>query len=908
MVDWKAVVRSRLSSLRLTAAAEAALADEIAQHLDDQYREMRGSGASHDVAHRETMQELEDIYELHAGLDRSERMPQHDTVPPGDTRRGNYLDDFRRDLRYAIRTMRAHPTFVLFVVVTLGLGIGANTSVFTLINTLVLNPLPVDRPAELVAIAATPDVATESTALMPVSYLNLNDYAAQNTVLRSLAGYTPKRVLTLQADGASQGVFVEFVTANYFSTMGARPAVGRDFSAEGDDTHTPQPVAVMNYGTWQTRFGGAAGIVGTQLRVNQTVVTVIGVAPRGFLGASVVAGPDFWMPVSMAEPLLPSEMKTAFTDRSKAVFHAVGRIAPGVAVSQVQANMTSVAAALAREYQAANEGQTVAVKPLTDVIFAGGSSTMIVFASAILAMVVGIVLLIACSNVANLLLARTAARQGEMAVRVALGASRGRLVRQLLTESLCLGLLSGALGLAIGAGGIQLLANTLPTSGNFVAPKIDVAVLLFALGISLVTGIVFGIFPALSVSRTRVAGTLNASRSAGPGARTVTVRNGLLVAQVALSFVLLVTAALFLRSIQRAYLIDPGFQSDHLATLIAHPGQAGYSEAQSRAFYRETRERVSAVPGVVTASWSANMPLWAQPVAGLQVEGRQQRSRTDTASTIVNTVDRNYFKAIGVAIDQGREFTDVDRSTSTPVAIVNEKLARDEWPGESALGKRIQLPGEAEMRQVIGVARTANYSSWAEPPQPCVYVPLEQNVLGTMVLYVRTVDDPAPMLVTLERELNAAAPQVLVSYARTGSLIVDQGLFQPRIGVALLGVFGLLALVLASVGLYGNLAYAVNQRRREIGVRMALGADRSHVLRLIMRQGLALVSTGVAIGLVLAIGVGRLLSGMLFGIGAGDPISLAIAAVTLSAIALVACYLPARWATRVDPLVTLRHE
>jgi predicted permease len=907
MVDWKAVVRSRLASLPLTAAAHSALADEIAQHLDDQYREMRAGGTSHDAAYRETMQELEDIYELHAGLDRSQHMPKHDTVPPGDARRGNYLDDLRRDLRYAFRSMRANPAFVLFVVITLGLGIGANTTVFTLINTLVLNPLPVDRPAELMAIAATPAVPTESDALMPVSYLNLGDYAAQNAVFQSVAGYTSKRLLTLQADRTSQGVFVEFVTANYFSTMGVRPMAGRDFAAEGDDTRTPQPVAVMNYGTWQTRFGGAAGIVGTQLRLNNAVVTVIGVAPRGFLGASAVAGADLWLPVSMAEPLQPTEMRAAFTDRSKAVFNGVGRLKPGVERSQAQANMTTVSAALAREYPAANQGQTVAVKPITEVLFAGGA-TMIVIASSILAMVVGIVLLIACSNVANLLLARTAARQGEMAVRVALGASRGRLVRQLLTESLCLGLLSGTLGLAIGTGGIQLLAATLPTSGNFVAPKIDGTVLLFALGISLATGLVFGIFPAMRVSRAGVAGTLNESRSAGHSARTVTVRNGLLVAQVALSFVLLVTAALFLRSIQRAYQIDPGFQSDHLATLIANPGQAGYSDAQSRAFYRDIRERMLDVPGVVTASWSANMPLWARPVAGLQIEGREQRSRTDTAATIVNTVDRNYFSVMGVAIDAGRAFTDIDQSTSTPVAIVNKKLADDYWAGEDVLGKRIQLPGEHEMRQVIGVARTTNYSSWAEPPQPCVYVPLEQNVLGTMVLYVRTVDDPAPMLVTLGRELNAAAPQVFVSYLRTGPQIVDQGLFQPRVGVALLSLFGLLALVLASVGLYGNLAYAVSQRRKEIGVRMALGANRSQVLRLIMRQGLSLVSTGVAIGLVLAIAVGRLLSGMLFGVGAGDPISLGIAALTLSTIALVACYLPARWATRVDPLVTLRHD
>lgn len=907
MVDWKTIVRARLAALRLTAAAHTALSDEIAQHLDDQYQDLRNGGARHAEAFQETLKELDDLYALHAGLDRSQQMPRHETVPPGDARRGRYLDDLRRDLRYAGRTMRANPAFVLFVVVTLGLGIGANTMVFTLINTLILNPMPVERPEELVAIAASPNVPAETNASMPLSYVNLHDYAAENTVFASLAGYTPKRLLTMQADGASQGVFVEFVTANYFTTMGAKPVAGRDFAVEGDDTRTPYPVAVMNYGTWQTRFGGAA-IVGSHLRINNVIVTVIGVAPRGFLGVSAVAGPDLWLPVSMAEPLLPAEMRSALTDRRKTAFYGVARLKPGVERVQAQANMTSLAAALAREYRDANEGHTVSVSPIMDALFAAGASRMIGIASALLASVVGIVLLIACSNVANLLLARTIGRQPEMAVRVALGASRARLMRQLLTESLCLGLLSGAVGLIIGTAGVQLLAGTLPASGNFVSPKIDLNVLLFAVAVSLLTGISFGLAPALRVSRAGVAGALSASRAVGHSARTVTVRNTLLVAQVALSFVLLATAALFLRSIQQAYLIDPGFQSDRLATFIAHPGQAGYSDAQSRAFYRDVRTRLEGTPGVEAASWSANMPLWARPVTGLHIEGRQQRSRIETVSTIVNTVDRHYFKVFGIAIDQGREFSELDQAASTPVAIVNDKLARDYWPGEDAIGKRITLPGEHQMREVIGVARTANYSAWAEPPQPCVYVPLEQNLLGTMVLYVRTMDDPAPMLVRVEREVHTAGPQVLVSNIRTGRQIVDQGMFQVRMGVGLLGVFGVLALVLASVGLYGNMAYAVNQRRKEIGVRMALGADRSEVLRLILRQGLSLVSIGVAIGLVLALGAGQSVRGMLFGISSGDPLSLIVAALTLSSIALVACYLPARRAASVDPLVTLRHD
>jgi predicted permease len=446
----------------------------------------------------------------------------------------------------------------------------------------------------------------------------------------------------------------------------------------------------------------------------------------------------------------------------------------------------------------------------------------------VLVIVVGIVLLIACSNVANLLLARSAARQQEMAVRVALGASRQRLVRQLLTESMCLGLLSGVLGLVVAYVGMQLLARTLPSSGTFVSPKLDVAVLVFALVISLATGVIFGIIPAFQASRANVVGALKEAARTGRSQRRISLANTLLVGQVALSFLLLVTAALFLRSIQRAYEIDPGFQTTHLAVFVLNPWQAGYGEPQTRAFYKDVRERVANLPGVESVSWAKNMPLWARPVSGLQVEGRPQRSRTDNTTTIVNTVDRNYFETAGVVIERGREFTQVDQQTSIAVAIVNEKLAQDYWPGGDALGKRIQMPGETEMRQIVGIARTANYSSWAEPPQRCVYLPLEQNHSPAMTLYLRTKSEPEQMLNPVSREVAAVAPQALLSGMRTGRQIIDGGLFQARIGVAL------------------------------------------------------------------------------YGVGATDPVSLAGAAAMLVGAALLACYLPARWATRVDPLVALR--
>ena len=878
MPDWKQLVRERVPE------AESGLVDELAEHLEDHYRELRSGGAGAEEAYHSALSEFDGIYPLK----RSERMSKERRLPIGD--------DLWRDIRYALRTMRKSPMFVVFVVLTLALGIGANTTVFTVINTLILNPLPVGNPAGLASIS--------TDASKPIPYADLKDYQAKNQVFSSMAGYTSPRVVTLEADGGSERMFCELVTGNYFSTLGLNPAMGRFFSTDDDGT-----VAVLNYGTWQARFAGASDIVGKTLRLNSGVFTIVGVAPPHFIGVNAIMGPDVWVPAGMMEQLMPNEMKNARSDREKAIYLSAGRFKTGVSQMEAQANVATIASNLAREYPATNEARKIAVRPIREAIFASAStgSSAVFFASAVLFIVVGIVLLIACSNVANLLLARAAARRQEMAVRLAMGASRRRLMRQLLTESVLLGLLSGAVGLLIGYAGLHFLFGMLPSASNFITPKFDATVFLFALAVSLATGFIFGIIPALKASREDVAETLKEeARTAGRGRKRVTVANTLLVGQVAFSFLLLMTAALFLRSIQRAYEIDPGFQTAHLATFMTNPGQAGFGKAQTKAFYKDARERVIRLPGVASASWSANLPLWARTVNGLQVEGREQRPKAEKITTILNTVDRDYFETAGVTIDRGRVFTDIDQENSAPVAIVNEKMAHDFWPGEDALGKRVQLPGEKHMRQIVGIARNTNYSTWAEAPQLCVYVPLEQNYFDGMVFYVRSKGDPREILQQVEREVRSAAPQILVSGTRTGRELVDGGLFQAKVGVMLLSVFGLVALGLASIGLYGIMAYSVNQRKREIGLRMALGAAQASVLRLILKQGMSLVLTGVLIGLGASLFVDRLLSRMLYGVSPNDPASVIAAVVVLLGVALVACYLPARWASRVDPLVALR--
>jgi predicted permease len=910
MPDWKRIVRDHIRLLGLEGSAESDVTDELAQHLEDRYNELLNGGTNEREAYRKTISELGDLQPLNARMERMPRLGKLDAVPAGDSQPGNVLADLWRDVRYAFRTIRKSPTFVLFVVLTLALGIGANTTVFTVINTLILNPLPVPDSSSLAALSVgkTKNIS-KSSAPLPMSYADLRDYQNRNEVFQSVAGYTSSRVITFETSADSKRMFTELVTANYFSTLKLNPAKGRFFLPDENGSPGAHPVAVINYGTWKANFGGAADIVGRTLRINRIPFTVIGVAPPNFIGVNAVFGPDFWIPAAMGELLLPDEMKGVLSDRSKTIFQSIGRLKPGVTRAQAQANIATLASALAREFPATDEGQTAMVRPINDILFtsSSGSSTPILTAGVGLLMVVGIVLLIACSNVANLLLARSATRQQEMAVRLAIGASRQRLVRQLLTESVLLGLLSGIIGVFIAYAGLRLLFGALPSSSNFIAPKLDATVLAYSLIVSLATGFLFGTLPALRASRGNVAETLKEeTRTMGRNQGKVTLANVLLAGQVAFSFLLLVVAMLFLRSIGQAYAIDPGFQTAHLAVFMTNLGQAGYAKPQAKAYYKSVRERVTNLPGVASVSWASNIPLWARTTNGLRIEGRQQRSQADSITTILNTVETGYFETAGVTIDAGRAFASLDQENSTPVAIVNEKLAHEYWPGGQALGKRIQLPGEKQMRQIVGIAKTGNYTNWGEPPQLCVYVPFEQNYSRAMNLYVRSVNDPRQILTSVQNEMRAAAPRVLVSGIQTGRDVINGGLFGEKLGVALLSVFGLLALGLASVGLYGIMAYSVSQRKREIGLRIALGAAPANVLWLVLQQGMSLVFMGVLIGFAAALLAGRMLSRMLYGVSASDPVSVAGAAVVLLAVALLACYLPARWASRVDPLVALR--
>jgi putative ABC transport system permease protein len=823
----------------------------------------------------------------------------------------NLLADFLRDLKYGLRSMGRAPAFSFFAILALGLGIGASTTVFTVVNSLLLHPLPAQDPSSLVSLYTT-DLKNQrqSGNLLPISYLNLKDYETRNAVFSRLAGYSPPMPMTLIEGKEQERFFGQLVTDGYFETLGLTPAKGRFFLPGEVSTPGSAPVAVLSYGVWKSRFNSAADVIGKTLEINGAPFTVIGVAPQGFLGVSAIFGPDVWLPATMAQQVLPIELQDVLRERGKPFFQGIARLKSGVSRSQAEASLQTIAATLLQEDPDANAGHTISVQPVTTALFSStGGERGLALASTVLLLIVGLVLLIACSNVANLLLARAVTRRQETAVRLAIGASRGRLVRQLLTESVLLGLVGGIAGLGIGYEGCRFLWSFRPPeyARNLVDPKLDATVFLFGLLLSLATGFIFGIVPAMRASKTGLVESLKEeTHVTGPSGRSARFQKTLLAGQVAFSLVSLIAASLFLRAVQRAYDIDPGFDDRHLAVLMLNPGQQGHDVVRTKAFYREVENRVSRIPGVQAVTWASNLPFWSSASRGVFIEGQLLLRNSETISTVTNTIDLDYFKTMQIPLLQGRVFNEGDQEGSLPVVVINEDLARRYWPNGNAVGNRLRFSGDTVRRQIIGVVKTTNYTTLGEAPQPCLYLPLRQNPRGSSNLYVRSADDPSLVLAEVQRGIKDVDPKVQVTDVRTGAKIVNQVLWNARIVLGMLGIFGLLALALASVGLYGILAYSVRSRQRELGVRMALGASRSDVLRFVLQQGMVLVGIGVGAGLAISLLVGRAFSRMLFGLSPADPVSLIGASAVLLLVAALACYLPALAASRMDPMQALR--
>jgi len=567
------------------------------------------------------------------------------------------MDTIWQDVRYSIRTLVRTPAFTVAAIVSLALGIGANTTIFTLLNTLFLNPLPVARPSELVAVLTVASRnATQFGNLLPLSYPNLKDFRERNSVLADLAGYSPPLPLSLTTAREPQRVFAQLVTASYFDVLGVRPAAGRFFMPDENRTPGTHPVAVIGHGLWQRRFGRRPDAIGLTIELNRLTFTIVGVAPEGFKGVTSMFGPDLWVPAMMSPPLQPRQAGSWLDERAAVVFSTAGRLKPGVTIAQAEANLKTIARALEQEYPGPNAGRNVTVMPLTETTIFPGMRGMLMLAGGVLMTIVGLVLLIACSNVANLLLARAAARRQEIAMRIALGATRVRLMRQLVTESLVLGTAAGALGFVFGIWGRDLLWSARPAvvANNFVELKIDTHVLVFTLILSLVTGVVFGIVPALRASRADLVGALKLEPLFAASRRRLSLANALVVGQVALSLVSLITAALFLRSLQRAHAVDLGYETGSVAVVSVNLAQGGYDEVRGRQFARDVRDRVALVPGISAVSWSTNLPLWANLYRRISIEGQEPTRPADAPLAVVVTVDLDYFKVLGLGVTRGR--------------------------------------------------------------------------------------------------------------------------------------------------------------------------------------------------------------------------------------------------------------
>jgi predicted permease len=585
-----------------------------------------------------------------------------------------------------------------------------------------------------------------------------------------------------------------------------------------------------------------------------------------------------------------------------------GRLKPGIQVSEAQAQMKTLAASLEREYPEPNRGRTVVLRPLTEATLFPGIRDALIRGGAILMTIVGLVLLIACFNVANLLLAKASGRRKEIAVRLSLGAGRGKLVRQLLSESLLLGLLGGIAGLLIAIWGKDLIWSMRPPflAQNLVDLTIDGRVLLFTLAVAVVTSLVFGLVPAIQSSRENVIDALkDEARTAGRSRGSLLFRNGLVVAQVALSIVSLVAGGLFLRSLESAHRIDPGFETEKLAVLTVNPGQAGYDRPQAEEFYDRVLRDLEDAPGIVSAAWAGNPPLFGGFSRSVFLEG--QPADKAGVLTLTNSVDPGYFSTVGTSLASGRDFTDADREGSVPVAIVNEKMAQDFWPGAEPLGKRFRFYGDEFFHEVVGIVRTSKYITLGEEPTPAVFLPRRQNFADAMVLHLRTESDPSAALAVSRQVLREIDARVPANNTWTISEVIAQSLWAPKLAAILLATLGGLALVLASVGLYGVIAYSVSQRNQEIGLRMALGAAQTDVLGMVLKHAMGLVGLGTAVGLVLALAVSNLVATVLYG-SARDPLTFAMVPVALAVVALIASLVPALRASRVDPLAALRHQ
>jgi putative ABC transport system permease protein len=888
-MKWFNILRDRLRALRHRETVINDIDREMRLHLELQVEANIKSGMSPEEAREKAMRSFGNVGRA--------------VDAAYDVKGGGLFETLAQDIRYGVRMLAKHKAFTSIAIVTLALGIGANTAIFSVVNELLLSPLPYRNAEQVVMLwEVTPEGRHQNTT----SRANFRAWKAQNTSFQDLAAFTDQR-FNMTGDGEPEELSVQLATPEIFNVLGVDPLLGRTFLPE-DGEPANMDVAVLSYPFWQRRFGGQSNIVGQQLTLSGIKFTVIGVMPPSFQfhikSRSGTGRPaELWS-------ILPMPVGAGANERGR-FLSVVGRLKDGVSAEQAGAELRTIEARLSDETPEYNKNYTAEVLPLRDQFFGNVRRPLWLMLGA-----VGFVLLIACANVANLLLSLATSREKEIAVRAALGARRFRIVRQLLTESLLLALLGSALGLGFAYLGIKALVLISPRDlVSLQGVGLNLTVLAWTLGVSVLTGIIFGLAPALHVSRLNLNDSLKEggkSESAqASGSRRL--RSALVVSEIALAVVLLASAGLLIRSFIRLQQVDRGFETDNLLTMVVRVPDSRYREdAQFVNFFSQALERTRHLPTVRSAGMVNFLPLYGGlgSATGFKIEGRPVPPPGQGPSTDVRVADAGYFQTMGIPLLRGRNFSDSEQREPKHVILINEALARKHFPDEDPIGRRLDVamfeaPQPAE---IIGVVGNVRYDSLIDESPPAVYFPHPDLTYPFMTLVIRTDGEPAAIAPAVQREIRALDPNQPVSDVRTMNQVMADWVSRSRFNTLLLGLFAGLATLLSAVGIFGVMNYSVALRTREIGLRLAIGAQPRQVLMLVLRQGLVLTVIGVVLGLVAAFALTRLLSGLLFGVAAVDVTTFTTISLLLIAVSLLACYLPARRAMRIDPLSALRYE